>query len=861
MGERRWREALADTLGLLAMLLVLLDYLRPSLLFLPTIAAGGDTPCHYPTAAWFHEHLLPAFRLHGWYPGAYLGQPLLLYYFPLPFLIMSALAPATGLPVAFKLGTVLGVFLLPVFTYASFRLMRLQFPAPLLGAAASLLFLFLEENPIWGGTIASTLTGEFSYTYGIGLAVLFLGLVYRCYAEGRAPWAPAALLALTALAHGYAVLWAGLAAAYFLYFARKPWRTLRWLAAVGGLAFALAAVTLVPLLADWRWTTPYDDPWISVTTNGLLPTLLWPLFVAAGLGVLGTLLLARRTGGPDQRLLFLGHAAVVGAALAAAGPALGVIDVRFVPFAQLALCLTGGAALGLLLRPLAAADLAALALVLLAIVHGDGNSRVLRFWIDWNYTGLESKELWPAFREMADTIRGTVASPRVSVEYGVVHERAGSIRMYETIPFFSGRSTLEGVYNQASLQTHPVYYLASELFPSSPNPFRSRNYSRFDPEHAIPRLRLFNVGDIVAVSDALKDTLAARPDMRRTADIPPYSVFQLMDPGPGYVEPLAFTPVRSSREGWRDKAYRWFSRKPASQAHLVFTDDPRFTLVEGDPYLPPPEVPLPDGVRVSATVEDERITITTNRPGHPLLVKVSYHPRWRAEGADGPYLISPALMMVVPRQERVRLVYAGRAASDALGLLLSAGALGAVGLLARRERQRGRTPAAPVVIAMPCEGARAGRRWGGLVPGLLLLVLGLVRLRPDPAVKAHDRELNQLYEKASRAYAEERFGATAEYARHAVLAGPQSPLRFELLCLRGESLLRAGQPLEAARAFEEVLQGPPKEPHVPQALFSAAAAREAAGDETGARAHRQRLLTEFGKTPWAERLRAAGKAP
>jgi hypothetical protein len=46
-------------------------------------------------------------------------------------------------------------------------------------AAAALVFLFLETNPIWGGTIASTMTGEFAYTYGTGLAVLFLGVVYR----------------------------------------------------------------------------------------------------------------------------------------------------------------------------------------------------------------------------------------------------------------------------------------------------------------------------------------------------------------------------------------------------------------------------------------------------------------------------------------------------------------------------------------------------------------------------------------------------------------------------------------------------------------------------------------------------------
>src|SRR5262245_34939623 len=182
------RERLADALGLLFLTLVLLDYFRPALLLLPTVTAGGDTPCHYPTAVWFHEHLLPKLRLHGWYPGAYLGQPLLLYYFPLPFLVISALAPITGMPVAFKLGTALPTFLLPILIYASFRLMRFRFPAPLMGAVASFVFLMQEENPIWGGTIASTMTGEFSYGYGIALAALFLGFAYRAYADARSPW-------------------------------------------------------------------------------------------------------------------------------------------------------------------------------------------------------------------------------------------------------------------------------------------------------------------------------------------------------------------------------------------------------------------------------------------------------------------------------------------------------------------------------------------------------------------------------------------------------------------------------------------------------------------------------------------------
>src|SRR5262245_2014367 len=132
--ERLWarRADLVDALGLLALELVLLDYFRPSLVLLQTIAAGGDTPCHYPTAAWFQQKLWPHLRLHGWYPGSYVGQPLLLYYFPLPFVLMALLAPFVGLPVAFKAVVAGGVFLMPLLAYASFRLMRFRAPVPLL---------------------------------------------------------------------------------------------------------------------------------------------------------------------------------------------------------------------------------------------------------------------------------------------------------------------------------------------------------------------------------------------------------------------------------------------------------------------------------------------------------------------------------------------------------------------------------------------------------------------------------------------------------------------------------------------------------------------------------------------------------
>ena len=233
----------------------------------------------------------------------------------------------------------------------------------------------------------------------------------------------------------------------------------------------------------------------------------------------------------------------------------------------------------------------------MAAVQADASSRILRHWVDWNYSGLEAKELWPAWQELTQSLRGDAGAGRVAVEYGALHERAGSIRMHETLPFFSGRSGIEGVYNQSSTTTHPVYYLISELFPSSPNPFRSRTYSRFDPDSALSRLSLFNVSHVVAVSDRLAATLDARSGVVREASFPPYTVYRVADPTAGYVAPLAFAPVRSPREGWRDQSFRWFSRKPPNRAVLVFTDDRRFDVVAADGWAPPPERPLPPGSR------------------------------------------------------------------------------------------------------------------------------------------------------------------------------------------------------------------------------------------------------------------------
>jgi uncharacterized membrane protein len=59
-----------------------------------------------------------------------------------------------------------------------------------------------------------------------------------------------------------------------------------------------------------------------------------------------------------------------------------------------------------------------------------------------------------------------------------------------------------------------------------------------------------------------------------------------------------------------------------------------------------------------------------NKIGVPVLVKISYFPRWHATGATGPYRVSPNLMVVVPTSNNVSLVY-GSTPMLTLGNLIS----------------------------------------------------------------------------------------------------------------------------------------------------------------------------------------------
>jgi hypothetical protein len=226
-------------------------------LFQDTTTNGGDMGAHVWWPWYLKEHWFSQFRLAGWSPDWYAGFPVGHYYFPLPAVLVALvdLVPFVPYNVAFKLVTVSGPLLLPASAYAFASGVRAPWPAPpaFAIAATGMLVQTRENWQIYGGNIASTLAGEFSFTLALALGLFALGALGRTLDAGRRPWLPAVLLAASAMSHVVVAMVLFLFAA-LLFVTRRPLRTWPLAISIGAVAVALTAVWSLPLIARHNMT-------------------------------------------------------------------------------------------------------------------------------------------------------------------------------------------------------------------------------------------------------------------------------------------------------------------------------------------------------------------------------------------------------------------------------------------------------------------------------------------------------------------------------------------------------------------------------------------------------------------------------
>ncbi|NCV46720.1 MAG: hypothetical protein EBW53_01185 [Actinobacteria bacterium] len=310
--ERRTKLLLAGGLIVITTLMIFL-MLQPSLIFRNNTPTGGDMGAHVYGPAYLRDHLLTSLRLSGWSNDWYSGLPIYRFYMVVPALFIVALDILLPYGIALKLVAVAGLLALPLCTWLFARLARLAFPIPELLVVASTIFLFDESFTIYGGNIASTMAGEFSFSIALAFAVLGFGVFWRGIETGGYRIAATILLALSALSHGIVLLFAFLGYLLILAMHKEPAKW-KYGAPVIGTAVLLSAFWVLPFLLNHAYMTDmkyepqpsgFGEGWVEMffplhivfdvlitgfAVIGFLSALWRRSTVAAWLGIYGVLL-------------------------------------------------------------------------------------------------------------------------------------------------------------------------------------------------------------------------------------------------------------------------------------------------------------------------------------------------------------------------------------------------------------------------------------------------------------------------------------------------------------------------------------------------------------------------------------------
>ncbi|MGH8874792.1 MAG: hypothetical protein ACRDVM_06015 [Acidimicrobiia bacterium] len=584
--------------------LLILAVMNPRLLLVANTPTGGDMGAHVLGPAFLRDVLLPSGQVMGWSNSWFAGFPIFYFYFPLPSLVIVALDLVLPYGVAFKLVTVAGLVAMPFAAYYLVRSLRFGPNVAAVAGAAGGSFVFMESYSIYGANIASTLAGEFSFSWSFALSLVYLGLLIQATRDDRKylKWAALALAA-TALSHVLTTIVIVLASLPVLLWRRGP----RTALTVWAWGFAIAAFWAVPLVArigltsDMAWTplrgwddilpieiwlllpaalvgmvwavlrTPRAVPVIMFTLLPLiyypLPTLLprllpdlfvgerWKLwngrllpywyfgvalFAGMAVGLVGTAW-ARRL--PERVSAWWPRAAALGAGAAAVAVMASGELPDWVPWLA-AVVVVAGIGLSLLWRePVAARAVVAVTAGGVLALGGLAGVTFVDGWARWNYEGYEGKPKWPQYQALMATM-GKLPPGRVQWEANnEALNQYGTPMSPMLFPYWTEGThpSMEGLFFESSITT-PFHFLnTGEMSLKPSNPIPGLSYHTFDFERGLPHLDVYGVRYYVSVTEEATTEARQRPELTQVAASPPFTIFEL--PESPLVEVADFLPA------------------------------------------------------------------------------------------------------------------------------------------------------------------------------------------------------------------------------------------------------------------------------------------------------------------------------
>jgi hypothetical protein len=536
--------------------------------------------------------------------------------------------------VAMKMVAISGIVTLPLAAYAAGRLGGLAFPGPALLSVMTLPFLFDRSYNIYGGNVMSTMAGEFAFSMGLSIAVLYIGFAARGMQTGRNRVLAGGLLALAGLTHLFAAFF-GLVATLGLFLLRPGRREISWLLVAGPIAGLLSAFWVLPFywnskyLNDMGWGKEREYVRALWSRSGdfggqsfLVNQPVLQVFIV--LALIGAVI-------SGIRRVRLGMALTLTAGIFATIflllPEGRLWNVRILPFYYLSIYLLAGIALSEIFRSvadslrraddirhdrptaMAAAPAVLTTLVIITVLAfplrsfptgslyvddgsteygldwlgdlGTGELNLGPGWMRYNFTGYEARPTAEEYRNLVATM------DEVGRQFGCGQslweydgDRLGG---YGTpmapmlLPHWTDGciGSMEGLYFEASATTPYHFLLQSELSTGPSRAMRDMPYSSLDVAKGVEGLRTMGVRYYMAATEGAIAQARAQDDLTEIATSGPWVIF--MVDGQSVVEGLDHLPVvvdgvDAGGEEWLIPTVAWW--ESGHDTPLVAADGP-----------------------------------------------------------------------------------------------------------------------------------------------------------------------------------------------------------------------------------------------------------------------------------------------
>jgi hypothetical protein len=776
-----WKK-LSTIIAVAGPTIFLLLALHPDLILRNNTPTGGDMGAHVWAPAYLRDHLLSNFKLSGWSMDWYSGLPIYRFYMVVPALMIVLLDVILPYGIAIKIIAVIGILTLPYTSWLFGRFAKFAYPIPELFAIAATIFLFDESFTIYGGNIASTMAGEFSFSIALSLAMLGFALLAKGLETGKYRVSAAIIISLSALSHGIVLLFVFGGAALMLVVWNKR-ESLQFGAKVIALAVLLSSFWVIPFVTSHAYMTDMKyEPRPSGATDSF-----WKMFFPlhtlldvslTALAVIGavTLVRSRHKAGTWMTLLALLLAAGVFIARNSL-PVIGLLwNPRILPFLYLlryflfviglyelvsfalrvksiARFAQGESGVPVVLniaqpRDSFSFNLALLSgfavFVLVAIgfrfqelpfgstrVNSAGqyeyvwgplrtkssNDGFVDGWARWNFTGYEGKNAYGEYYGVVQTMKqlgedSTQGCGRALWENNGELNKYGTTMSLMLLPFWTDGciSSMEGLFFEAAGSTPYHFITAAAMSKQSSNPVRELRYDNNDAALGVKYMQELGVKYFMGFTSEAIAQASQQEGLTEVARSGPWVVYRVANSD--VVTPLAMQPVvanissNNPRERWLEIGTSWFQHPEVWTTPIADNGPSEWqrvdvavdeSLREGEPNsnnrrvdvvkpataLTP--VPLDPVVVSNVNIGEESVKFSVDKIGVPVLVRVSYFPNWKVDGAKGPYRVAPNMMVVIPTSTNVSMHF-GWNLRDYVAYLLSFAGIAWIVVTRRRSK-------------------------------------------------------------------------------------------------------------------------------------------------------------------------------